>query len=269
MGLGLLLTEGRIQLSPFTIVSFFVLQSAVWLAWLAAVVVNDCFDIRIDARTNANRPLPMKVLSVEMYQTLGWIFFGLSILFAMTISLKTGVFLMMYQMISWVYSAEPLRLKRFPVLGTFVAALASWLLVVMGFSLVSPNGSLEHLPAVLAWFFLLAFTFTLPMKDLKDIEGDRADSVWTIPVLFGELRAKQIIGASMWLAYILSVDAFREPRLIGPSFVCGALSCALVVWSHSSERGWLTFRKLPWWILSVVFIYGIFVAYCALTVASS
>ncbi|MEI8104058.1 MAG: UbiA family prenyltransferase [Candidatus Moraniibacteriota bacterium] len=268
MALALVFNKSSLEVTFFTGLAFIVIQMAVWMAWLTSVVVNDCFDIKIDQQTNSSRPLPHNIFTLTTYRALGGIFFVLSLVFAMIVSLKIGILLLIYQVFAWIYSAEPLRLKRFPIIGTFVSSVASWLLVVMGFLLISPDTHLERFPFVLQWFFFLAFTLVLPIKDLKDIAGDRANNVWTIPVLLGEQRARIFIGVSIWLMYGLSISVFRESRLLIPAFLCGWFSYEAMQRAKNSEKGKLTFRTLPWWILGGVFCYGLFVVYFAMKVVS-
>ena len=63
---------------------------------------------------------------------------------------------------------------------------------------------------------------SLPIKDLKDIEGDQKNGVWTIPVLLGETWARFAIGLGIFVSYALSVVWLNAKILFFPAMILGA-----------------------------------------------
>ena len=59
---------------------------------------------------------------------------------------------------------------------------------------------------------------------MKDIEGDRENGVWTIPVLLGETWARFAIGLGIFISYALSVIWLNAKILFFPAMILGALS---------------------------------------------
>lgn len=243
------------------------LLSATLFAWYASVVVNDTFDEAIDQKTNSFRPLPSRAIEPVLYRTIGALFFAASLFLSALVSVSSALFLFAYQALAWAYSAPPFRLKRFPVVASLLSAVASLLVLFAGYTLISSDGSIRTLPTSIVFLFLFAYTASIPLKDFKDIEGDRSDSVWTLPVLLGPDRAKLFIASGMFVSFLASVFVFRAPQLFllallfgGWSF-WGVLSMrdAKVV-AGKRKTGRITYRSVLWWILGIVFLYGLFAA---------
>jgi 4-hydroxybenzoate polyprenyltransferase len=261
MGLAVMVTGAPLPLTLFNVLAFCVLHIALWCAWLATVVANDCVDIHIDRQTNAFRPLPSQTISPKLYRSIGWTFFWMSILLASLLGFSVVFFFLAYHMLAWVYSVPPLRLKRLPLLATGIAALSSLCIVYAGFTLVAGGESLQAFPRIIAFFLLGAFTLILPVKDFKDRVGDASDGVYTLPVLLGEEWAKRVIGGSLWLVYMASLFLFHDARLFLPSLLAGGLSFLMVMLASDRSGARISFRALPGWIFSVACVYGCILAF--------
>ncbi len=228
---------------------------SVAFAWLSSVVVNDIFDQKIDSISNPNRPLILRKFSSTEYRALGVFLFTLSIFFAVVVNLKIAFLLLSYHALSWIYSAWPLRLKRFPFISTFISSIAILLVLFIGFILVSPTQNLLELPSAIIWLFIIGFTLSLPVKDLRDIAGDSEDDVRTIPVIFGEYWGKLIIGSGIFISYLASVILLHEFKLFWWSILFGCLSFWII--SLSTKQGKINYRNILWLILILASIYGI------------
>ncbi|MDD5083876.1 MAG: UbiA family prenyltransferase [Candidatus Moranbacteria bacterium] len=257
IGLALALTQATLSYNLFNLIGIIDTLIAIGCAWLSSVITNDLFDQKIDILTNPTRPLQKQVFSQEEYKAVGMTFFMTSLIFSALVSFKIMLLLLIYQALAWVYSAWPLRLKKFPVIATFFAALACVIVLIAGFTLIAPEGTTEKLPASFIWFFLFILTVFLPFKDFKDIAGDKADNVYTIPVLFGEHTGKLIIGSGIFLSYMLSISIFHEPRLFLWALLFGSLSFWTLMISQSDRKQLLSYHKLPGWLLGIAFIYGL------------
>lgn len=247
------------SVNMFTALAFVTMVCAVGMAWFASVVVNDLFDQKIDRITNSTRPLPRGVFTAEEYRMIGWSTLGASLFLAAVVSGRAALLLLGYHALTWIYNTPPLRLKRFPLVATFIAAIASFLVVMIGVVLVSPAGGDVHFPFALGVFLVGVFTVTLPLKDFKDVSGDRADGVYTLPVLLGERRSRVLIGSGIFLAYLLSVVIFHEPMLWWWAVGCGGVSFWMVIASIRSR--WVTPRTIFWWTLGVVAVYALRIAF--------
>lgn len=253
MGLGWLAYPQNFNLNVFSSMAALVLLSSIWLAWNASVVVNDLYDCRIDEVTNRMRPLPQHIFSKNGYRDLGVILFLLSLLGGLVIGLKFAGLLLVYQVIAWFYSAEPYRLKRFPLVATFTSALASVMVLIIGFSLFSGAENIAHLSWRLIIMFLFVFTLSLPIKDFKDIEGDRKDGVWTIPVIFGEDLGRTIVASGIFVSFLSSPFFLNEFGLFWWALLFGGVAYLTVVSKKIKPR------RLFWWVLGSVTIYGLII----------
>ncbi len=254
--------ELPIDLSFFDILAVLTLIASVISAWIASVIINDLHDKNIDIITNQNRPLPRNTIDAEMYRAIGTSFFLASLILAGSISFKILLLLVCYQAIAWIYSVPPFRLKRFPLIATFLAACASLLILLSGFFLIAPEG-LSSLPKPLLFFLLLSYALMLPLKDFKDIKGDRADGVFTIPVLLGENTAKLFIGGAAFLLFTGSVVILRDSSLMLPAFLFGSLTFWLIQKS-TLDHPTFPYRHLAGWLITLVGGYGLCILFILL-----
>jgi 4-hydroxybenzoate polyprenyltransferase len=257
LGLALALTHATLPLTLFNVIGLVDLIIAIELAWLASVVVNDLFDQKIDSITNTHRPLQQKVFSIEEYKAIGITFFIASLIFSALVSFKIMPLLLVYQALAWAYSAWPLRLKRFPIIATFSAAVASVIILITGFILIAPDGSIANLPGLFVFFFLCILTVFLTVKDFRDIDGDKANSAYTVPVLFGEYRSKTIIGSGIFLSYMMSVSVFHEQKLFWWALLFGSVSFWVLMISLANEKKLFSYRKLSGWMLGIAALYSL------------
>ncbi len=254
-GLGILFTSPSWDFNFFNFFSFLNIIIAVSLAWLASVVFNDVFDKKIDSVTNSQRPLIVKDFKQGDYITIGLVLFAFSILYAGMINPKVALMLVAYQALAWLYSAWPFRLKRFIFLASFISAMASMLVVFAGFVLVSPLQDTTEFPKRIFWLILIALTLSLPIKDLKDIAGDKLDGVFTVPVVFGEYWGKMVIGSGVFLSYFLSVVLLNEPRLLFWAIIIGGASFWVVTYSGDGKK--INNHNLIWFIMALVIAYAL------------
>jgi 4-hydroxybenzoate polyprenyltransferase len=129
----------------------------------------------------------------------------------------------------FVYSMPPLRLRRVPILSMFLISLACLTVTMLGFFLFSTDLHVDAFPRPLALLIILCFTLGANMKDLKDIEGDRAVGIMTIPTLFGEAWGRTIIGGMLFLSMMLVPVILSRPALFFPAVAsAGALWVGVV-----------------------------------------
>ena len=250
LGVGFLAYPENLNLDLFSALAFLVVWLSVLLAWEASVVANDLFDYRVDLISNRDRPLQTGFFTAEKYAQFGAMLFFLSFIGGMLVHYKLGILLLVYQILAWFYSAEPFRLKRFPLVASFMSAITVLSVFFAGFILVSPAQNLEQLAWRIVFLLLTAYTLSFPIKDFKDIEGDRKDGVRTIPVIFGEKNGRLIVGAGIFSSYILSIFFINEMRLFWWAIMLGSIS--FLVMNDQKIHP----RKVFWWILLLVTIYG-------------
>ncbi len=222
-----------LDFSFFNLLVITALLLSVVLAWLGSVVINDLYDVDVDVISNSDRPLVSGIISDTHYLQLGIYLIALSSTVALFINLYVGLLIVGYHALSFVYSMPPLRLKKYPLIATATASLASLLIIFAGYALASPTQTTLHFPQSLGWLIFISLTFCLPIKDLKDIDGDRADGTITLPTLFGPYYTRVVVAMSIFTSYIASVFVFRDFNLFIPALVCGSASFAVILWRSS------------------------------------
>ena len=243
--------------SHFSYLAFLILILSAVFAWLTSVVVNDFYDTQIDTKTNPQRPLITGVIDRPSYRDYGVIFFLTSLLLAALVSAQTLLLVLGYQVCAWVYSAPPFRLKRFPLIATLFAASASMLLLVAGYVSLSGTHSLALLPTHLLLYLLLFLTLMLPLKDFKDIAGDQADGVYTIPVIFGEVWAKRILGSFLFIIFVLSPTILNTLSLFPLALVFGSIGFWTIQNGTADQKSFFCYHHFSHLLFSLVFIYGL------------
>ena len=251
IGLGGFVYPQNWHLNIFSAIAFLVILSSIILSWEASVIVNDLNDYEIDKITNTNRPLQKNIFTQKEYVDLGIILFCLALLGGIVIGLKFTMFLIVYQILAWFYSARPYRLKKFPIIATFFSALASITVIFIGYSLFSGDDNIKLFPWRIIIMMLVALTLSLPIKDFKDIAGDKADGVWTVPALFGMEIGKLIVGSGIFISFMLSVFFLNERRLFWWALFFGGISF-LAMTSKKTKP-----HQMTWSVLSAVLVYAV------------
>ncbi len=261
MAMAVIFTEASLTPDFFHIVGVFILLAAIGCAWFASVVANDCYDIRIDAHTNKTRPLIESTIPSELYKIFGILFFIASLVLSGIISFSALLLILGYQAVAWIYSAPPLRLKRFPIIATALAAFAGVIVLVIGFLVVSPDNGFRMLPLPILFFLFIAYALSLTIKDFKDMKGDALDHTYTLPVLLGAAKAKLCIGSLMFLLYAASSFVINARSLSVPAILFGSLAFWALQKGTDDETSLFAYRKLPGIILAITAAYGIVIAY--------
>lgn len=245
----------------FHLLGITILLIAVECAWLASVVVNDLYDTTIDTLTNPNRPLIEHTIPPDTYRMFGLAFFGASLLFSGIVSFSALLLLLAYQALAWLYSAPPLRLKKYPGIATLLAAAAGMLVLIAGFVSVTPTHNIHTLPLPLLVYLFIAYFLALPIKDFKDIAGDQADGIATITVLLGATLGKYVIGSLLFLLFACSPLILHMRALILPAFFFGGLAFFALQKGTPDEQSFFAFRKLPAIMLAITIGYGAVIAF--------
>jgi 4-hydroxybenzoate polyprenyltransferase len=248
--------EASLPISLFSILTYILLIFSVVLAWLTSVIINDIHDTAIDEITNLNRPLIKSKIPHHTYLTYGIFIFFFSLLFAGIVS-PTALFLIfLYQVFAYVYSAPPLRLKRLPIIATLLAAFANILIFALGYITLSEEKSLSTLPTSILLYLLLALTIGLCLKDFKDIAGDAKDHVFTLPVLFGEARAKYILASLIFCVFALSPMIINQPTLFPLSFIMASLSFYIIQKGTPERKSLFSYHRFSLLFFLLLFCYG-------------
>ncbi|HEY0220914.1 MAG TPA: UbiA family prenyltransferase [Candidatus Paceibacterota bacterium] len=189
-------------INPFDIVTIMVLLLS-WLGvWIYAVSVNDIEDINIDKITNKERPLVKNTVSKEEVSEISFLALTIAIVGGWSVGYYQFFFILVGLAISYIYSVPPLKLKRVVMLSSFLIGITCFSACLSGFYLVSTEKIISIFPILSALGVLMAFTLEINFRDMKDIEGDRANGVRTLPVIF-EKNGPRVVGVCFVLSFLI------------------------------------------------------------------
>ncbi len=209
--------------------------------WLHAVSLNDIADLNIDKISNRNRPLVKDKLSIqEMKEVSGlWLMAGL--LGAWSAGYYPLFMALVYVAASYIYSTEPLRLRRLPLVPSFLIGVACAGTVLAGFFFTSQYKDIQIFPIFLLIGIILMVTLAINFKDVKDIEGDKANNIMTIPVLFPNYGIRMV--ASLFALSILLIPIFLSSYFLYLFCLPGAvIGYRLIVKKPYNEKHIFTLR---------------------------
>lgn len=228
------------------VILFLVLATAYFSVFMFAIGVNDLADERIDVISNAARPLPAGKLSRTEVIDANVLFLVLAAIGGFLCGYWTMFTIITATAVYYAYSAPPLRLKRIPFLSSFLLSFATLATLFAGFFFVDANKLVADMPIRAIAMVVVCLTLALNFKDIKDRAGDRADGIWTIPVLFGEKIGRRIVGAMLGAAFLAVPVILGAPLLMVPSAVAGVLGYAFCTVKNYEE----------WRIFALYFAYA-------------
>jgi 4-hydroxybenzoate polyprenyltransferase len=241
ISLGLVLYLGAARVvDALIIVRILGLFAALFFALRFSAVINDIFDVDCDRASNRNRPLITGLISESEYLKVGLVYLAFALLFAIWVSQSCFIITLLFSGIYFLYSAPPYRLKRYFIAASLITGIQALLIVLMGqLSLALPDTTIL-LPLPLLLLVFLVFSLSSNIKDLKDVTGDRLCDIHTLPVLFGEEKARKIIAFLVFLSYlsasILLYAVFYATGIIWISFLFGFVSYLYIRRENSGER---------------------------------
>ena len=189
---GAYITDGLLLTSDQSWWQWFDVNRSVWLVAVAAFLalsagnsLNDFCDVRIDRINKPKRPIPSGRVSRRQALIFSLILLGSSVQLGYRVN--QTAFLIVVGVVSTLV-AYAFWLKRTPLIGNLVVGGLTALTFIAGG--VAKGITREVFP--LAIFAFLFTTAREIVKDLEDLPGDRAQSVATLPLLWGERRAISI-----------------------------------------------------------------------------
>jgi geranylgeranylglycerol-phosphate geranylgeranyltransferase len=161
---------------------------AMTLSSFAIYALNDIYDAKIDGINDPERPIPSKRVTFREAKALTTLLFIAGASIAITISLTVFLCVIFFSILGIMYSVPPIRFKD----GFFANidwGLGIAITIICGASVTAINSS-----SIFAAFTLGFLTAGCGLtKDLKDLEGDRAMKIHTLPIILGEKKAIKVM----------------------------------------------------------------------------
>ena len=204
--------------------------------------LNQIYDLEIDRVNKPKRPLPSGRMSLNEAWNFTIVTYVIALVLAWLVEPdgRHECFWIVAAalIITYVYSAPPLRTKRLGIWANLTIAIPRGVLLkVAGWSSVKTVFGLEpwYIGAIFGLFLLGAST----TKDFADMEGDARGGCRTLPIQFGVRRAA-------WM--------------ISPSFVVPFLMIPVGAWFHILTGNFWLLQALGF----LMTIYGLYVCYLML-----
>ena len=170
--------------------------------------VNDWCDRHVDAINQPERPIPSGRVSA------GWGFFtgitmsAISILFAYYLGSLIFFATIIGVLAAWLYSLEPIRLKRSAIFGPGVVAICyeglPWFTGAAIFTISLPD---KEVLIVLSLYALGAHGI-MTMNDFKATKGDKLLGINSLPVILGRKPATLVACLIMLFPQLIVISLF-------------------------------------------------------------
>ncbi|MEQ1561419.1 MAG: UbiA family prenyltransferase [Nitrospira sp.] len=220
-----------------------------WISlWMYAVHTNDVIDIEIDKISNKNRPLVKKEVDKEEMGDIGKAWLAFALLGSWCAGFYPFFMSLVYVATSYIYSSPPLRLRRFPIVSSFLIGIACLSTILAGFFFISVYKQIQAFPILLAVGIVVMVTLAINFKDIKDIEGDKENGIVTLPILFGKNGVKVV--AVCFAISILTVPFFLSFPLL--YFI--SIPSAIAGYKIITQK---PYREKPIFVLRFVFLASI------------
>lgn len=195
----------------------------------ASNALNQICDLEIDRINKPGRPLPSGALSVRAAWVFTAVFFAVTLGIAAVLGRDVLIVVAGGSAAVAAYSIPPLRTKRFPFLSNLtIAAARGLLLPVAGWAVINTIDKPEAwFLGAIGFFFILGAAST---KDFKDVEGDRAGGVTTLPIKYGAKAAAWMVAPSLVLPFLLMPLGAHLGVLTGRPTVLAVGGIVLALW---------------------------------------
>ncbi len=221
---------------------------SIGLGFQAAQVINDFFDIESDRVSRKRNPL-LNDINTNYYLIWGICLIILALSFTLLINYTCFLLMLDYLLLSVIYSVPPVRLKRIPVISTFILALATIIAMGMGFALLYGNQALNVIPKTILIPTILGITFGFIAKDIHDLKSDRISGVITIPSLI----YKDSILGRLPVAILISISylfyAVFIPRVLFGALICTLITVLYTIFVRNTKE---------WFYFLLLYIFGFY-----------
>jgi chlorophyll synthase len=189
---------------PIDLFGIFMASVALFLSFQSAVIYNDIHDYNIDVISNAERPLVINAISLSEYRFIGKLFAILSLTISFCISETFFFFVLLYNLMAFLYSAPPFRLRQYFLVSNLVLATIFLVAFHAGASVLISEYRFSVIPPYITYALFIGFVLALTVKDSKDYEGDKKAHIQTLYTLFGIKAGNYVTTILVCLATLLT-----------------------------------------------------------------
>jgi len=225
--------------------SVIVLCLSLYFSIMFAICVNDLEDEEIDKISSKERPLIKGDLTRSDFRVMSPVFLVVSLIGAYLAGYYAFFCILTFTSLYYIYSAPPTKLKRIPFFSSLLIAFCALSQMIAGFFLISHSKEINALPKrAIVGIVIIIFLWS-HIRDLKDVEGDRAAGISTVPVIFGQ-QGFTVVAIMASLAYLL-VPLFTQSTILYISAIPGAFATYYYILKKP-------YRELPIFLVLFVFV---------------
>ncbi|AZQ62408.1 prenyltransferase [Flammeovirga pectinis] len=186
--------------------NFFLLTLSTLLIAAAGYIINDYYDIKIDAINKPSKLVVGKVMKRRVALFTHTVFNLTGILIGFYLSTEVGIVCFIISFWLWLYSNT---LKRRAFIGNLsVAAITSLSVFLLNIYFVENNMEVYQF-GIFAFFVSIIREI---IKDLEDKEGDAQFGCKTLPIIWGDGKTKQLVYVLFALFILVSVFMILHMR---------------------------------------------------------
>ena len=170
--------------------------------------VNDWCDRHVDAINQPERPIPSGRVSAGWGFFTGIIMSATSIIFAYYLGSLIFFATIIGVLAAWLYSLEPIRLKRSAIFGPGIVAICyeglPWFTGAAIFTISLPNNEV----LIVLTLYALGAHGIMTMNDFKATKGDKLLGINSLPVMLGSKPATLVACLIMLFPQLIVISLF-------------------------------------------------------------
>lgn len=195
----------------------------------ASNALNQIYDLEIDKINKPHRYLPSGKITIREAWIIASALFIISLILAGLVNWQCFMIAAIATVMTYFYSAPPLRTKRLGIVANITIAIPRGVLLkVCGWSTIKTIYKYEPwLIGLIFGLFLLGATST---KDFSDIRGDRANGCVTLPIRYGVRQAAWMIAGFFIFPFLLMPWGVNHGILTGNPHILRMAGFSLSAW---------------------------------------
>jgi 4-hydroxybenzoate polyprenyltransferase len=166
----------------------------------AGYIINDYFDVKIDAINKPKNLIISKHIQPKYAIIIHTIFSLIAVILGTIVNYKLGIINLIITTLLWIYSS---KLKYLLMIGNIViASLLSLSILVVYYA--SNHLYMQWIVVYAGFAFLYGLVREI-IKDIEDMKGDAQYNANTLPIAFGVVTTKKIVLVLMSLILLLLI----------------------------------------------------------------
>lgn len=206
----------------------------------ASNAINQIYDLPLDAINKPNRPLPSQRMTIGEAKVVTAVLYAIALALAAAVNWMCFTLAAVAALLTWIYSAPPLRTKRDAIAANLTIALPRGLMLkVAGWTTIKDFDAVE--PWYIGSIFFLFLLGAATTKDFADMKGDAAHGCMTLPVRYGVKKAAWMISPFFVLPFAMIPIGVELGILTGNGLFLDLMGLGLALWGCYTV--WLLVRR--------------------------